>query len=147
MRPFIASPSNARRTRSREGFMTFSPRKTPTTSQAPQGSPMLEWTGERYLPWIKDAAIAYEHLHRYALAARLAEGKRVLDLASGEGYGANMLAAAALSVVGLEIDDAAVQHARKKYRRENLDFVTGSVTSIPLREDVFDLAVCFEAIE
>ena len=108
---------------------------------------MLEWTGERYLPWIKDAAIAYEHLHRYALAARLAEGKRVLDLASGEGYGANMLAAAALSVVGLEIDDAAVQHARKKYKRENLEFVTGSVTNTPLREDAFDLAVCFEAIE
>ena len=109
---------------------------------------MLEWTGERYLPWIKDAAIAYEHLHRYVLAARLAEGKRVLDLASGEGYGANILAAAALSVVGLEIDDAAVQHARKKYKRENLEFVMASVTNIPLREEhSFDLAVCFEAIE
>jgi ubiquinone/menaquinone biosynthesis C-methylase UbiE len=109
---------------------------------------MPDWTGERYLPWIKDAAIAYEHLHRYALAARLAEGKRVLDLASGEGYGANMLAAAALSVVGVEIDDVAVQHARKKYERENLEFVTGSVTHIPLREEhAFDLAVCFEAIE
>ena len=109
---------------------------------------MLEWTGERYLPWIKDAAIAYEHLHRYVFATRLAEGKRVLDLASGEGYGTNMLAMKARSVVGVEIDGSAVQHARQKYKLDNLEFVAGSVTNIPIKEEHgFDLVVCFEAIE
>jgi ubiquinone/menaquinone biosynthesis C-methylase UbiE len=113
-----------------------------------KGLQMLEWTGERYLPWIKDAAIAYEHLHRYVLSSRLAAGKRVLDLASGEGYGSNLLASKAQSVVGVEIDPAAVEHARRKYTSANLQFVAGSITSIPLKDEhSFDVVVCFEAIE
>jgi O-antigen biosynthesis protein len=123
-------------------------KKTSNTDPEPQGSPMLEWTGERYLPWIKDAAIAYEHLHRYVFACSLAEGKRVLDLASGEGYGSNLLASKASAVVGVEIDSAAVQHARGKYKRNNLQFEQGSITNLPLQEEHgFDAVVCFEAIE
>ena len=119
----------------------------PSNTTAQAGAP-LEWTGERYVPWIPDPAIAYEHLHRYAFAARLAAGKQVLDLASGEGYGANILAAVASRVVGIDIDENAVGHARGRYRRDNLDFVSGSVTDVPLKpEHAFDLVVCFEAIE
>ena len=40
---------------------------------------MLEWTGERYLPWLEDPYIGYEHLHRYAYATQFAGNKRVLD--------------------------------------------------------------------
>ena len=39
---------------------------------------MLEWTGEGFLPWVKEAAIAYEHLHRYMFSAQFVRGKRVL---------------------------------------------------------------------
>ena len=53
---------------------------------------LIEWTGERCLPWGDDLAMVYEHYHRYLFAAALAPGKRVLDLASGEGYGAALLA-------------------------------------------------------
>src|SRR5262245_2124194 len=62
------------------------------------GSKMLEWTGERYLPWLDDAYISYEHLHRYAYATQFVENKRVLDLACGEGYGSRLLAGSAESV-------------------------------------------------
>ncbi len=93
---------------------------------------MLEWTGERFLPWRKDPALAYEHLHRYPFAAQLAAGKAVLDLASGEGYGSNLLAQTAFSVVGLDIDRVAVEHAHLRYVRENLQFITASVTEILL---------------
>src|SRR6476646_3809005 len=103
---------------------------------------MLEWTGERFLPWINESTIAYEHLHRYAYAATLAKNKRVLDLASGEGYGANMLATAAASVVGVDIDDNAVRHAADKYVRDNLQFLSGSITAAPIRDDhSFDIIV------
>jgi SAM-dependent methyltransferase len=109
---------------------------------------MLEWTGERFLPWIKESTIAYEHLHRYAYAATLVKDKRVLDLASGEGYGSSILADVALSVVGVDIDEAAVRHASATYRRDNLEFVTGSITCVPIPGNhSFDAAVCFEAIE
>ena len=36
---------------------------------------MLEWTGERYLPWIKGSQIHYEHLHRYAFATQFVKVK------------------------------------------------------------------------
>lgn len=109
---------------------------------------MLDWTGERFLPWERDASIAYEHLHRYAFAATLVKGKRVLDLASGEGYGSNMLAEAAAAVVGVDIDEKTVSHASTKYARANLRFIAGPITSVPVSEDhSFDVIVCFEAIE
>jgi SAM-dependent methyltransferase len=109
---------------------------------------MLEWTGERFLPWIKESAIAYEHLHRYAYASTLAKDKRVLDLASGEGYGSNMLAMYAESVVGIDIDESVVLHATQKYAGKNLRFLSGSITAVPIADDhSFDMIVCFEAIE
>jgi protein-L-isoaspartate O-methyltransferase len=70
---------------------------------------MLEWTGERYLPFvdpkISGAEIHYEHLHRYAFAAQFVKGKNVLDFASGEGYGSYMLSKEAESVICIEIGE------------------------------------------
>jgi protein-L-isoaspartate O-methyltransferase len=109
---------------------------------------MLEWTGERFLPWIRESTIAYEHLHRYALVAMLVQGQRVLDLACGEGYGVRMLAGRAASVVGVDIDENVVRHASAKYGAPNIEFHSGSITATPIKEDhSFDTVVCFEAIE
>jgi SAM-dependent methyltransferase len=109
---------------------------------------MLEWTGERFLPWIREATVAYEHLHRYAFAATLVKDKRVLDLACGEGYGCNMLASAASSVIGIDIDETVIRHASAKYGAMNLDFRCGSIAAVPIQEnESFDFIVCFEAIE
>src|SRR5438105_3944702 len=104
---------------------------------------MLQWTGERFLPWIKESTIAYEHIHRYAYAATLVKDKRVLDLASGEGYGSKILATAASSVVAIDIDENVVRHAAEKYREPNLQFLCGSITAIPGQIDhSFDAIVC-----
>src|SRR5437870_5680359 len=109
---------------------------------------MLEWTGERFLPWIRESTIAYEHLHRYAYASTLVKDKRVLDLACGEGYGSKMLSASAASVVGIDIDGSVVSHAAEKYGGGNLEFISGSITAVPIPENhSFDVIVCFEAIE
>src|SRR5215831_2145342 len=89
------------------------------------GLSMLEWTGERYVPWMEGAEIGYEHLHRYAFATQFVRNKRVLDLASGEGYGSNLLAKTAKQVVGIDIDEQSVRHAKNKYIRTNLDFRIG----------------------
>jgi 2-polyprenyl-3-methyl-5-hydroxy-6-metoxy-1,4-benzoquinol methylase/glycosyltransferase involved in cell wall biosynthesis len=111
-------------------------------------SPLLEWTGERYLPWLEEAAIGYEHLHRYAYATQFVQNKRVLDLACGEGYGSYFLAKTAESVVGIDIEERAIKHARNKYIKQNLEFKVGSITRIPITgTHLFDVAVCFEALE
>lgn len=109
---------------------------------------MLDWTGERFVPWAKEAAVAYEHLHRYIWASSLVKDKRVLDLASGEGYGANTLADHASFVCGVDIAEDVVRHASEKYARPNLQFLKGSATRVPISEShSFDVIVCFEALE
>ena len=111
-------------------------------------SPLLKWTGERYLPWLEEAAIGYEHLHRYAYATQFVQKKKVLDLACGEGYGSYVLAKTAELVVGIDIDEKAIRHAQNKYIKQNLDFKVGSITEVPISgQNLFDVAVCFEALE
>jgi glycosyltransferase involved in cell wall biosynthesis/SAM-dependent methyltransferase len=106
---------------------------------------MLEWSGERYVPWLEDAAMGYEYLHRYAYAAQLVRGKRVLDLGCREGHGSYLLARAGESVVGIDVDENSVQYARSKYIKHNLEFKVGSITEVP-GTHLFDVVVCFEAL-
>jgi 2-polyprenyl-3-methyl-5-hydroxy-6-metoxy-1,4-benzoquinol methylase len=89
----------------------------------PAGVPPLELTGERTLPdvpaenyWFRRHLAVYEWI-----AARVA-GMRVIDMACGEGYGADVLARAAASVVGVDANPEAHEHARLRYRRANLRF-------------------------
>jgi ubiquinone/menaquinone biosynthesis C-methylase UbiE len=107
----------------------------------------LEFTGERFVPGIP-GEIAHEHWHRYAFARRFVAGKRVLDVASGEGYGSMLLAAAAGSVVGIDVDPAAVAHARAAYAQQaNIRFECGSAAALPLPDASIDAVVSFETIE
>src|SRR5438093_13686560 len=108
---------------------------------------MLEWTGERYVPWMDGAEIGYEHLHRYAFATQFVRNKRVLHLASGEGYGSNLLAKTAKQVVGIDIDEQAVRHAANQYIKSNLEFKAGPILEIPIKsERAVDVIVRYEAL-
>lgn len=110
---------------------------------------MLDKTGERLLPWdLQYPQNHYEHLQRYYFAAKFATGRKVLDLGSGEGYGADILALVANETTGVDISPEAVDWANQKYRRPGLTYVCGSATEIPIPcESAFDLVVCFEMIE
>jgi ubiquinone/menaquinone biosynthesis C-methylase UbiE len=105
-----------------------------------------DFTGER-LTTTKRSEIMIHHLHRYAMAIDLARGKVVLDIASGEGYGSNLLAKVAQSVLGVDIEKKVVDFANKKYTQPNLEFKVGSTSLIPSKDKVFDLIVSFETIE
>jgi O-antigen biosynthesis protein len=106
----------------------------------------MEFSGERYVPELH-GNIELEHLHRYLQACEFATGKIVLDIASGEGYGSAMLANKADKVIGVDISNEIVQHARKRYGKENLDFIVGSCAEIPLPDASVDLVVSFETLE
>ncbi len=107
---------------------------------------MSEFTGERFHPEMA-GQIAFEHLHRYYLAAALCKRKRVLDVACGEGYGSAILAAHAEVVTGADIASEAVTHARERYARPNLAFVEASAAELPFGDASFDVVVSFETIE
>jgi SAM-dependent methyltransferase len=111
-------------------------------------SESLAFTGERFTPeCVRE--IWYEHWHRYAWARGFAQGGRVLDAACGEGYGSALLADVAASVVGVDISDVAVAHARARYRdRANLSYLQADATALDALPDAsFDLIVSFETLE
>jgi len=107
----------------------------------------LDFTGERFTPeCVRE--IWYEHWHRYVFARELARGKRVLDAACGEGYGSALLADVAQSVLGMDIAEAAIGHARSRYgSRSNLRFERGDCTALALPPASLDLIVSFETLE
>jgi GT2 family glycosyltransferase/SAM-dependent methyltransferase len=109
---------------------------------------LIEWTGERCVPWSPDIQVVYEHFHRYLWAAQLTAGKRVLDLASGEGFGAALLSEGAATVVGVDIDPTAVEHAQLNYIGSNLEYRTADARDLSQFEDAsFHVVVAFELIE
>ncbi len=108
---------------------------------------MAEFTGERLVPGEVDVDLLNEHLARYAFAARLARGKRVLDAGCGAGYGSAELAASAESVVGVDVAPEAIAFATSHYQAPNLRFEQASCTALPNPDGAFDLVVAFEMIE
>ena len=106
----------------------------------------LAFTGERFIPGAP-GEIAHEHWHRYAFARRLVAGRRVADVACGEGYGSALLATSAASVVGIDLDAAAIAHAAATYASPSVRFVEASATALPLADGSVDAIVSFETIE
>lgn len=120
----------------------------PGTSRGDEEIPPLEWTGERFIPTEGGPEIYYEHSHRYVLARSALAGRAVVDLASGEGYGAAWIAEVADSVVGVDIDAASVRHASARYAScGNLRFLQGDIEQLPLADGCADAVTCYEAIE
>jgi 2-polyprenyl-3-methyl-5-hydroxy-6-metoxy-1,4-benzoquinol methylase len=114
----------------------------------PAGVPPLELTGERTLPdvpeenyWFRRHLVVYEWI-----AARVA-GLDVIDMASGEGYGANVLAGAARSVVGVDANPEAHEHSRLRYVRSNLSFARDLVETYQGEADAISFLQTIEHVE
>lgn len=110
-------------------------------------TPALDFDGERFTPeCVRE--IWYEHWHRYAFALPLVAGKRVLDAACGEGYGSHLLAGAAAEVVGVDIAERAIAHARARYGGQpNLRFECADAAALDFAGQRFDVIVSFETLE
>ena len=111
----------------------------------PAGVPPLELTGERTLPDIPQENYWFRrHLTVYEWIAERVAGLRVADLACGEGYGSDVLAATAAEVVGVDANPEAFEHARRRYRRPNLRFERTLVESF---DEPCDAIVFLQTIE
>jgi 2-polyprenyl-3-methyl-5-hydroxy-6-metoxy-1,4-benzoquinol methylase len=89
----------------------------------PPGVPPLALTGERTLPDVPAENYWYRrHLAVYEWIGARVTGQRVVDMACGEGYGSEVLARGAASVVGVDANPEAHEHARLRYVRQNLRF-------------------------
>jgi SAM-dependent methyltransferase len=89
----------------------------------PPGVPPLEMTGERTLPDVPRENYWYQrHVVVYQWVAERTAGRTVIDMACGEGYGSAILARTASSVLGVDANPEAYEHARAKYVQSNLSF-------------------------
>jgi len=104
------------------------------------------FTGERLTASIH-GQVEIEHYHRYLFSRGFCRERDVLDVASGEGYGAAQLAQVARHVVGVDFAGATVRNAAVNFPRPNLCFVQGDARSLPLSDAAVDVVTSFETIE
>jgi SAM-dependent methyltransferase len=106
----------------------------------------LPLTGERTVPgipvenyWFRRHEVAYEYL------APLVAGAAVLEVGSGEGYGTDLLARSARTVLGIDYDATAVAHARSRYPAAR--FVRANLAALPVPPQSVDVVATLQVIE
>ena len=88
------------------------------------------------------------HLNRYLTARPYVKGKRVLDVASGEGYGSYLLYRwGADSVDAVDIDEETVRRAKNMFGGEHVVFQCHTAEKLPFKDYTFDVITSFETIE
>src|SRR5690349_5059279 len=120
-----------------------------TTGQDNRGSagdPGLPLTGERTIPGLAEENYWFRrHEVVYRKLLERCHDRDVLEAGAGEGYGADLIADVARTVVGLDYDESAVAHIRQRYPR--VDMRHGNLAELPLPDSAVDVVVNFQVIE
>jgi len=113
----------------------------------------LEATGERlveehYHSSIEDYVVYLMHVATYRFAEPFARGRRVLDYGCGSGYGSRRIAEVASAVHAVDVDEAAVDHARRHFVRANLTYSrVEKGAPLPFPDGAFDTVLSFQVLE
>jgi 2-polyprenyl-3-methyl-5-hydroxy-6-metoxy-1,4-benzoquinol methylase len=117
----------------------------------------LDWPSLEFIdkinPGSTDAhfySIQYSYLCYIALyqfAASFCKDQKVLDAASGLGFGSYLLSEIATDVTGIEIMVKDITFAKENYDRENLSFIHGDATSTVFPKNYFSRIVSLETFE
>jgi ubiquinone/menaquinone biosynthesis C-methylase UbiE len=103
--------------------------------------PRRNWdTIEQYVEWLRHFA-AYKYVEKFV------DGKSVLEVGCGAGYGANYLSQFSSNVMAIDISKRNITYSHIKYKKEKLAFVQASGLNIPLKDGSIDVALSFQVIE
>jgi 2-polyprenyl-3-methyl-5-hydroxy-6-metoxy-1,4-benzoquinol methylase len=106
-----------------------------------------ELGGERVVEGIHYGSLMRDHIARYHFAAGHCRGQRVLDVATGTGYGANILRRqGATEVVAVDREQGALDYAAQRYGTDGLRWLNGDAYQLPFKQE-FDVVISFETIE
>lgn len=108
----------------------------------------MNFTGERMIPGFTPIRIEEDHFERYFFASKYTQEKRVLDIACGVGYGAQLLVkkGKAKQVDAVDFSSDAILYAINFFNEEKINFIVGDILSYNSNE-TYDVIVCFETIE
>ena len=104
-------------------------------------------------PGFKDRWLGLKKSHyktklyeRYKFVNKFIEGKKVLDVPCGVGWGTSLLKGSDF-VVGIDKSDEAIKYAKTRYENINRKFYVGDMQAINLRDNSVDVVVCLEGFE
>jgi 2-polyprenyl-3-methyl-5-hydroxy-6-metoxy-1,4-benzoquinol methylase len=108
----------------------------------------------RLIPWDLDFSNPahreeYDcHAEKYNFAALFTEGKTVLDIACGAGYGCGILRnfGGAKSVTGVDIDETTIKSAREHYGTDGIKFICSDYRDLEFKRQ-FDAIVSINTLE
>lgn len=103
-------------------------------------------TGERCCPAFPDDNFV-NHFKVYRFASQFAEGKKVLDVGCGTGYGTAFLAETAKSAVGIDFSRQAVRYATAEYGSPKLQFLRMNAELLEFPDRSFDFIISTENFE
>lgn len=103
---------------------------------------------ERVIPGKTDPVNLMKHIARYNMALAVCQGKKVLDLACGTGYGSYILSLVSKYVFGVDISYESIESAKFNFRRDNLLYIWDDINNLNADNKMnTDVIVSFETIE
>ena len=87
-----------------------------------------------------------EHAARYVYAMPHVDGKAVLDIACGTGYGIGLMRSTARFAIGVDVDPEAVREAKKE-SHGSAAVLLGNGIGLPFDDETFDVITSFETLE
>jgi ubiquinone/menaquinone biosynthesis C-methylase UbiE len=93
-------------------------------------------------------AVYLRHLFAYEAASGLLKDKKsIIEIGSGEGYGAAYLSNGPFDIKCFDLSESIAQHANTTYKKTNLSFQSFDGKKIPIEDNSFDAAISFQVIE
>lgn len=110
-------------------------------------------TEERLIPELyqetEEQWILYlKHKFAYELTkSHIKKGDSVLEIGCGDGYGAYILSETGAKITAIDIDIDTINNAKRKYTKDNLEFLNYNGSQIDLPPHSYDVVISFQVIE
>lgn len=104
-------------------------------------------TRERIIPGAVSMSVLSDHYSRYVFAASYCADRRVLNVASGCGYGSEVLMRKAREVFNVDISENLIAFGNNKYGSCFNHFIKMDAQNLALPDNFFDAIVSFETLE
>lgn len=96
---------------------------------------------------IEEYVLYLMHCADYKKAQFVINKKNVLDIGCNSGYGTYILSKSCNKIVGVDVSKNAIDVAKQKYKKNNLNFQVIDGEKLPFGDNVFDIITSFQVLE